>query len=51
MSMAVLQFYNIHRLLGPLAISIGQMLRDLGLVLKKYLRIFFKLIMFNLLEL
>ena len=29
MCMAVLHFYDIHKLLGPLAISIGRMMRDL----------------------
>lgn len=31
MSLSVLSFYDIHRLLGPLAISIGLMLKDLAM--------------------
>ena len=30
MSLAVLRFYDVHRLLGPLVISIGRMLKDLA---------------------
>ena len=31
MCLAVLHFYDIHKLLGPLAISIGRMLKDLAM--------------------